>query len=229
MLSFEYLQGLLNILFVTCKISFVAILIETPVAIYLAWLLVKSKIPAKAVLQSIIMLPMVTTPLVIGFFLLELFHPQSFIGKLFRSLNIDIIFNWKGAVIAVSLISLPLYIMTIVIAFQKIDTKLELVSSCLGKTRWQTFWRVTFPLSYHGIVQGALLAFTRNMGEFGATVVILGIIPSNSETISIAIHRYIQIPNQESKLYVLILLSLLLSSICVFLCRSCLSYKRVRI
>ena len=205
-----------NILLLSFKISLVAVLIQTIPAILVGWYLARSNSKLKILYNSLLLLPLVLTPIVIGYFVLQLFHPSGIIGNLIGKFDIDIIFNWKGAVIAVCIVSFPLYAQSVQIAVSALPKKFEILSSSLGQSPWQTFLKVTLPLIKLGILRGALLSFSRNMGEFGATVVVAGIIPTQTETVASAIFRALSIPNQESKLQLLIFISIALSLTFIF-------------
>lgn len=202
---------LLSVIFLSLKISFISILLQTIPAVYCGYYLATKKGKWVIILNGISLLPLVVTPLVIGYFVLYIFHPQSLLGKFFQKFGIEFIFNWKGAVVAVFFVSIPLYIQGAQIAFTSVPRKLQQLSLSLGNTPLQTFFKITLPLCKFGVIRGAMLAFTRCMGEFGATVVVAGIIPQKTETIASGIFRSLNIPGQESRVGLLIIISLLLS------------------
>ena len=206
-------MDILSVVVLSFQISFVSILLQSLPAIYFGYYLATSKTQLASILNVIFLLPLVLTPLVIGYFVLYLFQPDFFLGHWLQKIGIEIIFNWKGAVIAVSLVSFPLYVQAVQIAFVNTSEKLRLLSLFLGNKPYQTFFKVTLPLCKFGILRGALLAFTRNIGEFGATVVVAGIIPQKTETISSGIFRSLSIPSQENRVQLLVFTSLLISFI----------------
>ncbi len=207
---------LYSILFLSLKISGCAVLLQTVPAIFWGWYLTKQKGKFQFLFQSMILLPLMLTPLVVGYFVLQLFHPTSWLGVGLQKLGIDILFNWKGAVIAVSIVSFPLYVQSVQIAMTTVPKKFELLSFVLGNSTWQTFLKVILPLTRFGILRGALISFARNLGEFGATVVVVGIIPLQTETIPSAIFRSLSTPNQENKIRMLITLSIAFSLLFLF-------------
>jgi molybdate transport system permease protein len=202
---------LLSVVLLSLKISFFATLLQTPLAIYLGFYLAKAKGKWAIFLNGICLLPLVVTPLAIGFFVLYLFQPRSLLGDFFQKIGVEIIFNWKGAMIAVILVSIPLYIQAAQSAFASVPQRLQQLSLSLGNNPFQTFFKITLPLCKFGIIRGALLSFTRGMGEFGATVVVAGIIPQKTETIASAIFRNLSIPDRESTVILLVATSLFIS------------------
>ena len=210
------MRELYPIVVLSLKISSCAVLLQTIPAIWGGWYLTRQKSRFKLLLQSLILLPLMLTPLVVGYFVLQLFHPNSWLGTSLQKLGIDILFNWKGAVIAVSIISFPLYVQSVQIAMTNIPKKFEQLAVILGNSTWQTFLKVVLPLTRFGILRGAFISFARNLGEFGATVVVVGIIPLQTETIPSAIFRSLSIPNQENKIRTLIILSIIFSLLFLF-------------
>lgn len=206
-----------SILFLSFKISIVAVAIQTVPAIFCGWYLSRQNKKFSFFYNALLLLPITVTPIVIGYFILQVFKPNGWLGSFLQLAGIEIIFNWKGAVIVVSIISFPLYVQSIQIAISAIPKKLETLSLLLGKTSWQTFLKVSLPLARFGIIKGALLAFSRSMGEFGATVVVAGIIPTQTETIPAAIFRALNSPNQEQRVQLLVVTSILVSLFFIFL------------
>ncbi len=213
---FFKMHSLYPILILSLKISSCAVLLQTVPAIFWGWYLTKRKSKFQFLFQSLILLPLMLTPLVVGYFVLQLFHPDSWLGNSLQQLGVDILFNWKGAVIAVSIVSFPLYVQSVQIAMTTVPKKFEHLSLVLGNSTWQTFLKVILPLTRFGILRGALISFARNLGEFGATVVVVGIIPLQTETIPSAIFRSLSIPNQENKIRTLIILSIAFSLLFLF-------------
>ena len=205
------LMDILQTTLLSLKISFLAVLLQTIPAIYCGYYLTTHKGKLAVLLNTLSMLPLVVTPLAIGYFILYFFQKNSISGRILQNLDIEIIFNWKGAVLAVSLVSLPLYIQGSQIAFASVPKKLHQLSLSLGNTSSQTFFKIILPLSKFGIIRSALLAFARNMGEFGATVIVVGIIPQKTETLASGIFRSLNIPGQENRVQLLIFTSLLIS------------------
>ncbi len=142
----------------------------------------------KSPIEGIFVLPLILPPTVVGFLLLLLLGKNGPIGQLLLPLNFSLVFSWYGAVIAATVVSFPLMYKTALGAFEQIDANLLRVARTLGASEWQIFWRITLPLAWPGILAGTTLAFARGLGEFGATLMIAGNIPGQTQTIPMAIY-----------------------------------------
>lgn len=142
----------------------------------------------KSLIEGFFVSPLILPPTVVGFLLLLLFGKNGFIGKLIEPLNISILFTWYGAAIAAVVVSFPLMYKTALGAFAQIDIRLLQVARTLGASEWTGFWLVTLPLALPGIIAGTTLAFARALGEFGATLMLAGNIPGQTQTIPMAIY-----------------------------------------
>ena len=149
---------------------------------------------AKDYLASLIVftLPLVLPPTVVGFFLLIFFGRNSFIGSIVEKLGFPFIFTLRGAILASFIVSFPLMYRTSKGAFEQIDTNIINAARTLGKSENWIFWRIMLPNSWQSILGGAILSFTRALGEFGATIMIAGNIPNRTQTISLAIYTAVQ-------------------------------------
>lgn len=172
----------------------VATSINIPVAIYVGWLIGRKEIKGKLILESFISLPLALPPVVTGYFLLILIGRESSIGQVSKFLfGTDIVFTWVASAIAASVVSFPLMVRAIIVAMQNVDTTLERAARSLGAGPVRTFFKVTMPLCYNGLLAGILLGFVRAMGEFGATIVVAGNIPGRTQTIPLAIYSKVQL------------------------------------
>lgn len=142
--------------------------------------------------DALITLPMVLPPTVIGFFLLLFLGKRSFIGQMLLQLDISLVFSWYAAVIAAIIVSLPLMYRTARGAFEQIDKNILDAARTLGVSEWRIFWCILLPNSWHGILAGVVLSFTRAIGEFGATIMFAGNIPNKTQTMSTAIYAAVQ-------------------------------------
>ena len=197
------------------KISFFAVLLQSIPAIFIGYYLTTNKGKLALFINILSMLPLVLTPLVVGYFVIQVFHPNRAMGIFLDKLGIEILFNWKGAVLGVFLVSIPLYIQSVQIAFSSVPKNLRKHSLLLGNSPFKTFFQVNLPLCKFGILRGAMLSFTRGLGEFGASIMIMGIIPNKTETIPTSIFRNFSIPGNEEKVHLLVFISFLIS--CFFL------------
>lgn len=146
----------------------------------------------KGIADAIITLPMVLPPTVVGFFLLLFFGKRSLIGKFLLQFDVSLVFTWKAAVISVVVVSLPLMYRTTRGAFEQLDKNIIYAARTLGVSEWKIFWRIILPNTRFGILAGTVLAFTRSLGEFGATIMFAGNIPNVTQTMSTAIYSAVQ-------------------------------------
>jgi molybdate transport system permease protein len=196
--------------YISLKVAFFATIICIMGGVPLAWLLAKRNFPGKNLLSSLITLPMVLPPTVLGYYLLVLVGKQSFIGRFLNdTLGINLVFTWQGAVLAASLVAIPLLVRSVQAGFEGVDGELEDVARTMGKNEKEVFFSVTLPLSWKAFVTGVVLVFARSLGEFGATLMIAGNIPGKTQTLSIAIYDAVQGANYQQANFLVILISLL--------------------
>ena len=192
---------------ISIKTALLSLLCILPVGVGIGWLLAKVSFRGKSLLNTLVMLPLVLPPVVSGYLLLMLFSKQGPIGAILYSLfGLEIVFTWLAVVLAISVISFPLMVRSIVIAMEGVNPRLEGAARTLGAGRFKVFFSVTLPLAYRGIIGGAILAFARSLGEFGATIMIAGNIPGKTQTLPLAIFNYVQ-TGQEFSAYRLVLIS----------------------
>ncbi len=149
------------------------------------------------VVDSVLTLPMVLPPTVIGYYLLVLLGRRGWLGPLLDKWGIQLVFTWQGAVIAATVVAFPMVLKAARAAFEGVDHTLEDAARVLGISDAGIFFRVTLPLALRGILAGVLLAFARALGEFGATLMIAGSIPGHTQTLSIAIYEAVQAGNDS--------------------------------
>lgn len=194
------------------KVASFCTLVGIVPAIALAWLLARKQFWGKALLDATIHLPMVLPPVVPGYLLLLAFGHNGIIGHwLFNTFGWSFAFNWKGAVLASLVMSLPLMVQSIRLAIQLVDTRLEDAARTLGANNWSVLFSITLPLALPGILVGALLGFSRSLGEFGATITFVGNIADETRTLPLAIYSVIHQPDGEAMATRLIIISLLLA------------------
>ncbi|HBW37855.1 molybdate ABC transporter permease subunit [Desulfosporosinus sp. BICA1-9] len=171
------------------KVAFAAVIIVTCFSIPIAALMAKREFMGKDVVESIITLPLVLPPSVIGFMLLYVFGKNGPLGKLFEQwFQTRIVFTLAGAVIAAAVVAFPLMYQAVKVAIEGVDQNLEKAARTLGARELKVFFTITLPLAINGIVAGLVLAFARSLGEFGATLMIAGNIPGKTQTMPIAIY-----------------------------------------
>ncbi|RDK00168.1 molybdate ABC transporter permease subunit [Paraburkholderia lacunae] len=147
---------------------------------------------ARDVIDSLLMLPLVMPPTVLGYYLLVLLGRRGVVGAWLDRLDIQLVFTWQGAVIASTVVAFPLVLKSARAAFEAVDPQLERAARTLGVSETAIFFRVTLPLAARGILAGGLLAFARALGEFGATLMIAGNLPGRTQTLSVAVYSAVQ-------------------------------------
>ena len=184
-----------------------ATLCSLPFALLVALPLARSRAWWSTCLQAVVWLPLVLPPAVTGYLLLSILGPRRPLGSALRALGIDVAFDRTGAIVAAAVVGFPLLVMFIVLALRSIDPRLATVSRSCGRGPLATLLRVTLPLAWPGILAGAVLAFARALGEFGATIVLAGLIPGKTDTISLAIYDLLAQPGREGEITSLVLAS----------------------
>lgn len=171
------------------KVAFAAVIIVACSSIPIAALMARHEFWGKDVVESVITLPLVLPPSVVGFMLLFVFGKNGPLGKLFEQLfHTRIVFTLTGAVIAAAVVAFPLMYQSVKVAIESVDQNLEKAARTLGASELRVFVTITLPLALNGIVAGLVLAFARSLGEFGATLMIAGNIPGKTQTMPIAIY-----------------------------------------
>lgn len=171
------------------RVAVVSTVVVTTVGVALAWLLARRRFPGREALDALVTLPLVLPPTVLGYYLLVLLGRSSPAGRAFEAVfGRPLVFTWEGAVVAAAAGALPLMVKTARAAFASVERDYEDAARTLGKGEWQVFARVTLPLARRGVVAGAVLAFARALGDFGATLMVAGNIPGRTQTAAVAIY-----------------------------------------
>ncbi len=204
-------------LFLSLKVATAATLIALVAGLALGWLFARTRLPGRSVLEPVFMLPLVLPPTVIGYAILMVAGRRSPLGAwLHEYFDYTIIFSWHGAVVASAIVALPLVMKAAGAAFDGVDRDLEAAASTLRQSRLSVFLRVTLPLAWPGILAGTLLAFARAMGEFGASLMVAGSIPGQTQTLSMAIYDSVQAGDDHRALLLVLVTSLVSIGILVF-------------
>ena len=175
------------------KVALWATAIDLVLGVAVGYALARLRFPGRELVDSILLLPMVLPPTVLGYYLLVVVGRRGWIGSwLENTLGIHLIFTWQGAVIAAAVVAFPFVCKSARAAFETVDAQLEDAARVLGLGEAAVFLRVTLPLAWRGILAGALLAFARSLGEFGATLMVAGSIPGKTQTLSIAVYEAVQ-------------------------------------
>lgn len=202
----------LEALALSAKVALVCTFSIVLPGVAVAWLLAKKSFIGKSLLDSIVHLPLVLPPVVPGFILLLLFGSQGFIGKwLMQTFNVSIAFTWVGAAVASAVMAFPLMVRSARLAIAQVDARLEDAAQSLGAHPLHVFLTVTLPLAMPGILTGLILAFSRSLGEFGATITFVGNIEGETRTLPLAIYSYTQMPGGDVAALRLVILSMLIA------------------
>jgi molybdate transport system permease protein len=184
------------------KVALTASLASLPFAIAVAWLLARRRFPGKALLDAVVHLPLVLPPVVMGYALLMTLGTQGAVGGFLQQhLGIVFAFRWTGAALACAVMGFPLMVRAIRLSLENADRRLEQAASTLGAGPWRVFFTITLPLAWPGLVAGAVLAFAKALGEFGATITFVSNIPGETQTLSSAIYGLMQVPGGESGIW----------------------------
>ena len=196
-------------LWLSLKVAGWATAINLVLGVALGALLARRRFPGRELLDTLLTLPMVLPPTVLGYYLLVVIGRNGPLGAwLQSSFGINLVFTWQAAVIAAAVASLPLVFKPARAAFEDVDGQLEQAARTLGVSEFALFLRVSLPLAWRGILAGLLLAFARSMGEFGATLMVAGSIPGRTQTLSIAIYEAVQAGHDDTANGLVILTSL---------------------
>lgn len=203
-------------LVLSLKVAAFATLLALIAGVSLGWVFARKRFFGSTVLEAVFMLPLVLPPTVIGYAILVAAGRRSPLGAWLREhLDYTIIFSWHGAVVASAIVALPLVLKSASSAFARVDRSLEAAASTLRQSRWSVFLRVTLPLAWPGILAGTLLAFARAMGEFGASLMVAGSIPNQTQTLSMAIYDAVQAGEDDLSLLLVIVTSVISIAILV--------------
>jgi len=198
----------------TLKIATFATLISTALGIGIGYGLARYRFRGREFLDAVVSLPMVLPPTVLGYYLIVVLGRNGVIGRfLDEYFGVSLLFTWQGAVVAAVVVTLPLVIRSVRAAFEGVDEDVEAAARTLGATELTVFARISLPLAWRGVMAGAMLAFARAMGEFGATLMVAGNLPGRTQTVSMAVYDAVQSGNDaEANMLVVIA-----SALCVII------------
>jgi molybdate transport system permease protein len=183
----------LDALWLSLRVAVLATVLDAVVGIPLAYLLARRAFRGKTLVDLLVTLPLVLPPTVTGFYLIVLLGRRGWLGApLYAATGWTVAFTWGAAVIAATVMALPLLVRTARAAIESVDRDLERAAHTLGRSEWRTAMEVTLPLARNGIVAGLVLAFARALGEFGATLMLAGNIPGRTTTVPLAIYTAVQ-------------------------------------
>ena len=182
----------------TVLMAVVATALVLPPAIAAGWLLARRTFPGKTLVETLVSLPLVLPPVATGLLLLWLFGRRSPVGRALDAAGIEVVFTWKAVVIAMMVISFPLVARSVRAGIEQVDRRFEDVASTLGAGAFRVFRTITLPLAARGIIAGAILGFSRALGEFGATIMVAGAIPGRTQTLAVGIYTFVETGREEA-------------------------------
>ena len=197
-------------LLLSLRVAILATLLNALVGVPLAWALARRRFRGRAVLDLLVTIPLILPPTVTGYYLIVLFGRRGWLGgPLYQLTGWSIAFTWYAAVVAATIMALPLLVRTAKAAFESVDRDLERAAYTVGRSEWRTALEVTLPLARNGILAGLVLAFARALGEFGATLMLAGNIPGKTTTVPLAIYTAVQTGEDAAALLLVGLLTAL--------------------
>jgi len=193
------------------KVSFWATLASLPLGLFVAYALARWSFPGKQVLNGLVHLPLILPPVVTGYLLLLTFGVQGPVGGLLAEVGIVFAFRWTGAALAAAVMAFPLMVRAMRLSIEAVDPRLEQAGATLGASRVWVFATVTLPLILPGVIAGAILAFAKAMGEFGATITFVSNIPGETQTVPTAIYAFLQVPGGEESAMRLVIVAIVVA------------------
>jgi molybdate transport system permease protein len=200
----------LSALSLSVRVAVLATLVNAAVGIPLAYVLARRRFRGRALVDLVVTLPLVLPPTVTGYYLILLLGRRGWLGApVYAATGWSIAFTWYAAVVAATVMALPLLVRTARAAIDSVDRSLEQAAHTLGRSEWRTALEVTLPLARNGILAGLVLAFARALGEFGATLMLAGNIPGRTATVPLAIYTAVQTGEEHAALVLVGLLTVL--------------------
>ena len=200
------------------KVAATAVLCSLPIGVAVAFLLARGRFWGLSLLNALVYLPLVLPPVVTGYLLLLTFGKRGAVGAfLYDVFGISFSFRWTGAALAAGVMAFPLMVRAIRLSIEAVDRKLEDAAGTLGASPWMVFLTVTLPLSVPGILAGAVLAFAKAIGEFGATITFVSNIPGETQTLPSAIYTFTQVPGGDAGAMRLVVIAIAVSVVAVLI------------
>ena len=206
----------LDALSLSLRVAVLATLANAVVGIPLAWALARRRFRGRALVDLLVTLPLVLPPTVTGYYLIVLLGRRGWLGApLYSATGWTLAFTWYAAVVAATVMALPLLVRTARAAIESVEVDLEKAARTLGRSEWRVAWEVTLPLARNGILAGLVLAFARALGEFGATLMLAGNIPGRTQTVPLAIYTAVQTGETSDAVVLVAVLTLLSCAVLV--------------
>ena len=193
------------------RIASVATFVALPFGVLIGWLLARKEFWGKAILDGLVLMPLVLPPVVTGYLLLLAFGRKGLFGAALADIDIVFSFRWTGAALACGIMGFPLMVRAIRLSIEAVDRGLEGAAATLGANPFIVFFTITLPLAIPGILSGAVLCFAKALGEFGATITFVSNIPGETQTISAAIYTLTQVPSGDAAALRLVVVAIIIS------------------
>ena len=183
------MNDVLSVAGFTAGMAALATAVMLPPGLAVAWVLARRRFPGRAVLETLVSLPLVLPPVATGLILITVLGRRGLLGGLLERMGIEVMFTWRAVVVAMAVMGLPLLVRSARAGFEQVDRRYEQIASTLGARPARVFFTVSLPLARRGVLAGSLLGFSRALGEFGATIMVAGALPG-TRTIAVAIYTY---------------------------------------
>ena len=187
----------------TVAMAALATLVVLPPGVAVAWVLARRRFPGRVVLETLVSLPLVLPPVATGLILIALLGRRGPLGSLLAQLGVEVLFTWRAVVVAMAVMALPLLVRSARAGFEQVDRRYEQIAATLGAGSVRVFFTISLPLARRAVMSGALLGFSRALGEFGATIMVAGSLPS-TRTIAVAIYTYTETGQQAAAVLLLV-------------------------
>jgi molybdate transport system permease protein len=209
-------ESLLRITVFTVLVAAAATVVMLPIGVGLAWLLARRRFRAKALLDTLVTVPLVMPPVATGLILLRLLGARGPLGRALEAVGLEIVFTWKAVLLAMAVMGLPLVVRTVRAGLQQVNPRYEQMAETLGAGPLRVFFTITLPLASRSVVAGAILGFSRALGEFGATIMIAGSIPGRTRTLASAIYVYAE-TGRDAQAATLVAIAIVVAFVAVWL------------
>ena len=183
------MNDVLSVAVFTVGMAALATAVMLPPGLAVAWVLARRRFPGRAVLETLVSLPLVLPPVATGLILITVLGRRGLLGGLLERMGIEVMFTWRAVVVAMAVMGLPLLVRSARAGFEQVDRRYEQIAATLGARPARVFFTVSLPLARRGVLAGSLLGFSRALGEFGATIMVAGALP-DTRTIAVAIYTY---------------------------------------
>lgn len=181
----------------------------------LGWVLARRRFHGKALVETLVSLPLVLPPVATGLLLLYLLGPRGPIGGPLARAGVEVVFTWRAVVVAMAAMGIPLLVRTARAGFEQVSRRFEDVAATLGASPWRIFFTISLPLARRAVLGGTILAFSRALGEFGATIVLAGSIPGRTRTLAVGIYTFAE-SGQDARAFTLLTVSAALAFLAVW-------------